>query len=199
MKRLVWVMVACLMALPAQAVERFKALPTDKDNAEMSEELKPTQEFDLDTFLRDPSMYHWVGFYMAAQKLFAMGRKDEAVMWYYAGQIRARVSAGLDPDPSRNNALLSSLSYGIGRPINEYAGSDIDNWVKQIDAALAWDNAHPITAKGRAVIGIEDVAFDVQNFKLVYAQVREGLKAMRDELASDPETIKRQRRANGIR
>jgi hypothetical protein len=29
-------------------------------------------------------------FYILAEKLFAVGKKDEAVFWYYAGQLRYR-------------------------------------------------------------------------------------------------------------
>lgn len=172
---------AMVVATPALA-ERYKALPTDKDNAEMESQLKPGSEVDADAFLKAPQDYHWVSFYEAAGKLFAQGRKDEAVKWYYAGQLRGRVAAGLDPDPSRNNALLASLNYGLGKPINDYAKSDKENWGEQIDAALAWDKANPLPNSPKAVIGISDVAWDSANFQAVYTQVREGLAQMRKSL-----------------
>lgn len=199
MNKLIVVAAAALLAQPALA-ERYKALPSAQDNAQMDAQLKPGSEVDVEAFLKAPQDHHWVAFYEAAGKLFAQGRKDEAVKWYYAGQIRGRVAAGLDPDPSRNNALLSSLNYGLGKPINEYAGSDLSNWVKQIDAAMAWDQQHPLPNDPAAVIGISDVAWDSANFQAVYAQVRSGLKSMRDELATtDPAEFRRQREANGLK
>lgn len=199
MKTLIVGMAMVLLAQPALA-ERYKALPTAQDNAEMDAQLKPGSEVSVDQFLKAPQDHHWVAFYEAAAKLFADGRKNEAVKWYYAGQIRGRVAAGIDPDPSRNNALLTSLNYGLGKPINEYAGRDLDNWVKQIDAALAWDKEHPLPNDPQKVIGISDVAWDSANFQAVYAEVRNGLKSMRDELAAtDPAEFKRQRAANGLK
>ncbi len=181
MKAIFTLMTVMLIASPALA-ERYKALPTERDNAEMESQLKPGSEVDVDAFLKSPQSYHWVSFYEAAGKLFADGRKDEAVKWYYAGQLRGRVAAGIDPDPSRNNALLSSLNYGLGKPINDYAKSDKENWAEQIDAALAWDKEHPLPNDPKAVIGISDVAWDSANFQGVYAQVRDGLAQMRKSL-----------------
>jgi len=34
---------------------------------------------------------HPSGFYILAAKLFAAGKKDEAVFWFYAGQLRYRI------------------------------------------------------------------------------------------------------------
>ncbi len=184
MKLISTMLAVALLATPALA-ERYKALPTDKDNAEMESQLKPGSEVDVDAFLKSPPDHHWVSFYEAAAKLFADGRKDEAVKWYYAGQIRGRVAAGIDPDPSRNNALLSSLNYGLGKPINEYAKSDKENWGEQIDAALAWDKEHPLPNSPKAVIGISDVAWDSANFRAVYEEVRTGLKYMRGTIDAD--------------
>ncbi len=181
MKRFVVLMALVLVSSPALA-ERYKALPTEQDNAEMDAQLKPGSEVDVDAFLKAPQDYHWVAFYEAAGKLFAAGRKDDALKWYYAGQIRGRVAAGIDPDPSRNNALLSSLNYGLGKPINAYAGSDKENWGEQIDAALAWDKEHPLPNDPKKVIGISDVSWDSANFQAVYDQVRAGLIQMRKTL-----------------
>lgn len=181
MKTTMVMMAGLLLASPALA-ERYKALPTEQDNREMEAQLQPGAEVDVDAFFKAPQDYHWVTFYEAAAKLFSQGRRDEAIKWYYAGQIRGRVAAGLDPDPSRNNALLGALNHGLGQPINEYAGRDKDNWGKQIDAALAWDAEHPLPANPKAVIGISDVAWDAANFQAVYDEVRAGLKEMRTKL-----------------
>lgn len=181
MNRLLVVATALLLAQPALA-ERYKALPTALDNAEMDAQLKPGSEVDAAAFLKAPQDYHWVSFYEAAGKLFADGSKDEAVKWYYAGQLRGRVAAGIDPDPSRNNALLASLNYGLGKPIMDYARSDKENWAKQIDAALAWDKEHPLPNDPKKVIGISNVAWDSANFQAVYDEVRAGLAQMRTSL-----------------
>lgn len=175
-------MVGALLATPVMA-ERYKALPTARDNAEMSSRLMNGEQFLLKQFLKNPEQYHWTSFYHAAEALFKKGRKDEAVKWYYVGQIRARVAAGLDPDPSRNNAMMVAMAQGIGQPIMAYAHSDNANWVEQIDNAIAWDKEHPLPNDPKQVIGISDVAWDSANFQQVYDQIRAGLLVMRDTIA----------------
>lgn len=174
-------MAVVLLATPTLA-ERYKALPTARDNAEMSRRLMNGEQFLLKKFLKSPEQYHWTSFYQAADALFKQGKKDEAVKWYYIGQIRARVAAGIDPDPSRNNAMMVAMAQGIGKPIMAYAHEDQDNWLEQIDAALAWDKEHPLPADPVQVIGISDVAWDSANFQMVYDEVRAGLKAMRNKI-----------------
>ncbi|PZP86711.1 MAG: hypothetical protein DI582_02105 [Azospirillum brasilense] len=185
MNYLMMSVLALACASSAHAGERFKALPTARDNAEMEQQVKPGQQVKLEAFLAAPEKQHWVAFYEAADQLFAQGKKNDALKWFYAGQIRGRVAAGLDPDSSRNNAMLVAMNSGIGAPIMDYAKSDATNWVAQIDAALAWDLAHPLPADPFVVIGVSEVMFDTSNFHSVYAQVREGLGQMRAGLAKD--------------
>lgn len=183
--RIVIMMTAlCAMASAAHAAPRYKDLPSEKDMQQMEETLAPGQSVDLQTFLTNPAAHHWTSFYQAAQQLFDTDRKDEAVKWFYIGQLRGRVASALDPDPSRNGALLEALNAGIGQRINKYAGEDIDNWIEQIDAAMAWDKEHPLPANPRAVIGIDEVAFDTANFIVVYGAIRDGLHEMRASLAA---------------
>jgi hypothetical protein len=64
-------------------------------------------------------------------------QKDEAVFWFYAGQLRYRVYLLANKDklkPSGDPALFASLSEEIGRPLNEYAFGDIPQLAKTIDA-----------------------------------------------------------------
>ena len=80
---------------------------------------------------------HTSGFYILAEKLFAAGKKDEAVFWFYAGQLRYRVYLLVNKDklePSGDPAVFASLSEEIGRPLNEYAFGDIPQLAKTIDS-----------------------------------------------------------------
>ena len=75
-------------------------------------------------------------FYILAGKLFAAGKKDDAVFWFYAGQLRYRVYLVVNKDklePSGDPALFASLSEEIGRPLNEYAFGDISRLTKTIE------------------------------------------------------------------
>jgi hypothetical protein len=74
---------------------------------------------------------HPIAYYVLAQKLFEGGQKDDAVFWFYAGQLRYRFHVSANPglDPSGDPALLASMNESLGRPINEYAFGDLKTLV----------------------------------------------------------------------
>ena len=79
-----------------------------------------------------------VEMYVLAARLFADGRRDEAVRWLYVAQIRARLhlatSRGLRPDAEP--ALYAALNEEVGRPINEWAFGDVDALALRMQEAL---------------------------------------------------------------
>lgn len=88
---------------------------------------------------------HPAAYYVLAKRLFESGARDEAVFWFYAGQIRWRAYLMGNPQLPRDGdpALFASLSEVVGRPLNEYAFGDIPALVKIIDRALEWDAKNP--------------------------------------------------------
>lgn len=131
---------------------------------------------------------HPAGLYVLAGKLFADGQKDEAVFWFYAGQLRYRVHlmCHKDLDPSGDPALFGALSETVGRPLNEYAFGDIEDLVATIDKVLAWDAATPNTFSDRSACAAAE------------AGVREGLVSMRTQILDQAASIRAQRQANGL-
>src|SRR6266481_4463874 len=128
-------------------------------------------------------------FYILAEKLFAVGKKDEAVFWYYAGQLRYRVYLLVNKDklePSGDPAAFAALSEEIGRPINEYAFGDIPQLAKTIDAVLAWDESHSNALTPR------------DKHKSQYDEIVSGLTQMRDQLLQQADSIRKTRTTNGL-
>lgn len=127
---------------------------------------------------------HPSAYYLLAKKLFETGRKDEAVFWFYAGQIRWRARLMGNPQLPRDGepALFSSLSEVIGRPLNEYAFGDIAGLVKTIDRALEWDASHA----------------DTLNRKPERDKSREGLAGMKAHLVANAGDIRATRTKNGL-
>jgi hypothetical protein len=128
---------------------------------------------------------HPSAFYALAKRLFEAGQRDEAVFWFYAGQIRYRAYLKLNPglDPSGDPALFASPSEVIGRPINEYAFGHVPSLAAAIDRALAWDAAHadPYAPKGTA-----------------REEVVNGLRAMKAKVLATADDIRKTRAANGL-
>ena len=132
---------------------------------------------------------HPSAFYILAQKLFTAGQKDDAVFWFYAGQLRYRVYLLVNNgklDPSGDPALFASLSEEVGRSINEYAFGDIPELAKTIDAVIAWDQSHANALTPR------------DKYKSQYDQIVAGLTQMRDQVIKQADSIRKTRTANGL-
>jgi hypothetical protein len=130
---------------------------------------------------------HPAALYVLASKLMRAGRPDEAVRWFYIGQLRYRFHLMTGPPNAADERILfSALSESVGRPINEYAFGDIDGVVREIDAALAWDAAHAnhITSKSA--------------FPGPLAKTRDGLVALRDDMLARKDEIRETRKSNGL-
>jgi hypothetical protein len=132
---------------------------------------------------------HPTGLCILVQKLFASGQKDEAVFWYYAGQLRYRVYLTVNKsrlDPSGDPAVFSALTEEIGRPINEYAFGDLPRLAKTIDAVIAWDQSHDNALTPR------------DKYRTEYDQITTGLTQLRDNMIKNADSIRQQRAAAGL-
>tara|TARA_R110002050_G_scaffold57131_1_gene128388 strand:+ start:180 stop:626 length:447 start_codon:yes stop_codon:yes gene_type:complete len=131
---------------------------------------------------------HPSAYYLYAGRLFKEGKKDEAVFWFYVGQLRYRFHLKANPnlEPSGDPALFGSLSATLGEQINGYAGGNTKDWVRAIDRALKWDaeTKNGFTSK--------------KKFAEVYEQNRAGLKKLRDQIESQTDYIREQRKQAGL-
>ena len=131
---------------------------------------------------------HPATYYTLAAKLFEAGQKDEAIFWFYLGQLRYRfhLTASKNLDPSGDPALFGALSETVGRPLNEYAFGDIPKLAATIDKVLEWDAAH-------------DNGFTPKSAnQAVLVNTRAGLAGLKTSIVRDQEKIKAQRKANGL-
>ena len=131
---------------------------------------------------------HPANYFTLATKLFAEGEKQEAVKWFYVGQIRYRAYLKANPSlkPSGDPALFSGLLETVGRPLNEYIGGDIDEYVATIDEAIQWHNEHPY-----------DFVDKDQN-KDIYATQLAGLEKMKKYIIDNKDELRKRRAENGL-
>jgi hypothetical protein len=131
---------------------------------------------------------HPAAYYILAGKLFAAGARDEAVFWFYAGQLRYRFHLAASPDLSSSGdpALFASFSEVLGRPINEYAFGDLAQLAATIDKVLAWDERtdNGFTSKTAAAAA--------------WKENRDGLGKMREYILASGDEIRAQRKQNGL-
>jgi len=138
---------------------------------------------------RDMEGEHPAAYYKLAASLFKnAATKDEAVFWFYAGQLRYRYHLAANPGlpPSGDPALFASLSEVVGRPINEHAGADPDRWAAVIDEVLKWDASQDnrFTPKNKA--------------PKAYHDIRAGLEKMRDTVKATKNEILASRKKHGL-
>src|SRR5690349_19842431 len=114
MSRLFAAIVLVLMGVAMSGCE--KSQPTPAPGATAGEETPAQMKAGIEG--KHPATY-----YMLAGRLFKDGDKDEAVFWFYLGQLRYRfhLAVATNLDPSGDPALFGSLSEVVGRPLNEYA------------------------------------------------------------------------------
>ena len=131
---------------------------------------------------------HPAAYYVLAGKLFGASRQDEAVFWFYAGQLRYRFHLSANPSlpPSGDPALFASFSQVIGQPLNEYAFGDLEQLTATIDKVLAWDERtdNAFTSKTTHAAALKEV--------------RGGLIKMREYLKTNADEIRAQRKQNGL-
>ena len=95
-----------------------------------------------DEVLAHPEKYNPPVLYMLSYVLFQQGRKDEAMFWFYAGQLRGRFDANRCADISARSAV-AALNQKIGPYVNPYAFQDIDKLKATVAKVMEWDKATP--------------------------------------------------------
>jgi len=149
---------------------------------------KDLSEQSVDELKEGIDSKHPAVYYVLAKKLFASGEKDQAVRWFYIGQLRYRYHLATNPnlEPSGDPALFASFSEVIGRPLNEYAFGDIPTLANTLDEVLSWDKSQtiPLRPSPRLPRNTEEI--------------RSGLEKLKSHILENQDDIKKQREANGL-
>ncbi len=89
-----------------------------------------------------PDKYAPPVFYLLSSVLFQEGKKDDAMFWFYAGQLRARYDANRCADISARSGV-GVLNMQFGTPINQYAFTDIPRLKELVSKVVEWDRKTP--------------------------------------------------------
>lgn len=80
--------------------------------------------------------------YVLSNVLFDEGRKDEAMFWFYAGQLRGTIDANICADKSAK-AAIDVLNQNFGPPINQYAFRNISTLTNTVERVISWEEKTP--------------------------------------------------------
>lgn len=125
---------------------------------------------------------HPSAYMLLASKLYAKDQKDKAVVFYYVGQIRFRALLAVNPDiDGSEKNLYISLKEAFGKPINEYAGENLDEWLTLIDQALEWHEANPnrVTPKTEHIETYNNIITEFKKLKTYIVLNKESIRAQR--------------------
>jgi hypothetical protein len=137
-----------------------------------------------------------------AIRLYDVGRRDDAVFWYYAARNRfitaMRVADMKARELGNAERAMKDFIYLVGPVINGYAFCDIENQKTIAKSALKWTIDHPYTAlldpKIPALPGDRK-----DNFRNAFNQLMAEVAKEGEYLdnMTNVETLKKQRRENG--
>lgn len=119
--------------------------------------------------------------------LYRNGRKDEALFWYYAAQLRSRYLAIVDPTANRHS-LLTVMSLTYGPLMENYGRQDTSRFVRVIDDVLEWDKRLSKTSHDSMTLN--------SGTETRVEQVYTGLRKMRAKLLAERETIEKRARSD---
>lgn len=151
-------------------------------------EQKTMNDMSIKELTAQATTMHPAGFYVLATKLFRKDKMEDAVFWYYVGQIRYRFHLAANPnlEKSGDPALYSSLQNIVGTPINQYAGGDPDFWAASVKKARKWDGKNPNSFTSK------------EKYQKEYNEVLSGMDKMISYIEKNKKQIREQRKRNGL-
>lgn len=110
--------------------------------------------------------------------LFRYGRKDEAVFWHYAAQIRTRQHFAFGDPGDQEKTLVMFVSF-FTPIVNNYGYQDVARFERILDRVLEWDKTtrNPFREKERT-------AEVDQRIEAIYADYRREKARLRAEKAT---------------
>ncbi len=131
---------------------------------------------------------HPMFYFLYSAKLFRAGKRDEATLWYYVGEIRFRQHLLAHPEmPEKGDpALFEQAKKAFGPGISDWAGGNIRVWLQQIRNALDWDEKHPNNFTSK------------DTYAAQLKQARDEVNATYDKIKETQGEIKADRAARGL-
>ncbi len=96
----------------------------------------------IDSIAKSPEDFAPPVLYVLSSVLFEQDKKDEAVFWFYAGQLRGRIDATICADKSAR-AAVAEMNERFGPPINQYSFTNLALLTSTVERVLAWEEKTP--------------------------------------------------------
>ncbi len=114
---------------------------------------------------------------------------------YYAGQLRLRTLVTVDASDKELVQSLSAVHDALGRPLTDWLGGDVRDWVAAIEGALKWDRENAFPELYQFAI---DRGKSYEDAELAYAATKEALVAFRRSVITRRAEVYAARRTLGL-
>jgi hypothetical protein len=187
--------------MPVYIQPYYNSEPLTIQVGEQSEKLMADDPADLlalaTTFKNDMGKVNLPTLYVLAIRLYDVGKKDEAVYWFYTAQYRTNIFKGTIKQETPESAELIQSTVAFkqlsGEYINGYAFGDLDKNIA-INRQMIKDNA---AAPGLSK-AYPNLQFDDAKLKDAAISATQDKEALIKYINENRESIKTQRKANGI-
>lgn len=125
--------------VPVTPSGEFAEINVKEQNIILDKILKGDKS-SIEKAIRHPEDFNPVVLYGLSSTLFRDGKKDEAVFWFYVGQLRGRSDANKALDISAKSAI-GMLNQKFGGPINQYAMKDISKLKDIVSRVVSFDES----------------------------------------------------------
>lgn len=119
----------------------FATIKVEPSNGELKR-LSKGDPASIERVIRNPGAYNPAVLYALSDALFRSDRKDDAVYWFYLGQLRARSDANKALDVSARQAV-SALNQRYGTQINQYSFKDTARLRSIVSKVISTDQSIP--------------------------------------------------------
>jgi len=125
-----------------------------------------------------------LGMFPPAAALFRHGKKDDAVFWFYAAQLRTRYQ--LVFEKGDRGQLLAAMMMTTGVQINNYAFQDVEKLSRVFEQVLEWDKKTPNPFSNKPGTPDTDKAIE---------QIYSGFHKLKQKIIAEKADLENQARA----
>lgn len=111
---------------------------TPLDNGNMRAAAVRARDEPIETLLQSVEHAHPIAMLLLAKRLYDLDRRDEAVFWFYVGQLRWRACMAT----CGGGQAFARLHETIGPDLNQHAFRTLPAFQSMVESVLAWDASH---------------------------------------------------------
>lgn len=114
------------------------------DGSDLRSDIATARDLPVDELIQtiEQGRTHPIAMWLLAKRLYDVDRRDEAVFWFYLGQLRWGTCLRQTPNCG-GRERYGRLFETIGPDLNTHGFRSIPALQSTVDAVLAWDESHP--------------------------------------------------------